>query len=403
MRPGQVILILLLLAASTFGITQLLGDRRGAPAEVIAPVLDIPVRVQRGPEADQPQRPSTNRESRERPAPESAARFEVRALAEDGQLLPGARIVLSRDGQEVGVGTGSAIWTDVAPGPYVLEVDEEGLQGFRREVNVAPGASKRVLAKLLEEVPLQGRLTDVFGNKVAGSHVFLLRTGEVHPNSGLAITGMIYDVTDRDGRFDLEAPENGRFRLSVGKPGSALMTTESFEVQLGGPSRLQVVAGGKTLLRIVVEDPPYGMTSGEAIFRVAVLRMERGRERQSRPGKRARANDDAASVVPDSEATGWREIARERIGTDGRTEFEDLPPGVDLRLAFIRKQDRHESVTPFVLMSGRRTVARFGLPLRRDEVEREAEPTGRFYPSISFGSGQAVLKPGVTLHREARR
>jgi len=385
--------------------------------------------------------------------------LEVIAVGQRGEPLPDVSIRVTGEKGETFESSGNLHWSEVTPGRWKVHLSHPGLLDYRTEAVVEDGHRTRVAAQLRAEIPLRGRVIDPFGRPIEQMAVWVLYPGEQHPATTAEAAQRIGSASNRAGEFSLSLPREGECRFSAGVMGDPQLVSQPFDLHLGGATQVEIVLGKGPLLEVVLEPEP-GAAANDARggVRLAVLRgyrdatskaerqAERALEHRDDPGARRRrdANDPPrrrtkrGEAAAEGDGTGdvtederreleelgyagdgqdappqaqggevapapaddrpWREVASVILGPEGRVEIPGLPTGVDLRLVLLRKDDRLEADSTFVLVEGRRTTVSFRLPPRRGEAEIAAEPIGRFFPSVADqGPGRAGAKAGVTL------
>lgn len=360
-----------------------------------------------------PTSPNLRSAARPEEADPEGTSLTVLVVDDDGRPLPQAEIaLLGEEGARV-TGRGTLEWADATPGTWVLKVESEGLLPFRREVVVEANARTRVTAQLRDHVRLEGRAVDVFDRPVEDQQFWLLGEGQGHPEQGESVKAWPSAISNRLGEFTLRAPRDGAWRVSLGPPGGEVLRSAPLDLHLGGPSKLEVVVGAGGTLQVAMRDASSALEEGRAVLRVAVLKRRKnvpegggdaaeqeGRRRRE-GGRRARdgeAGDTEEAGTPEPAAAGaeeWKEVAILPLDREGRAQFDDLPVGPDLRLAFVRKFDRFESVTPFVLLEGQTSIAQFSMPPKRTPAEIEAQPLGEFHAVVLVQTDGR--RPGIRL------
>lgn len=337
----------------------------------------------------------------------------VRVANEQGASISDARITI-KEGSDVAVeGQGALEWREARPGRLSLLVEAEGLLPYRRDLDLEAGERQRITAQLLDHIPLRGRAVDSHGLAVANASIWLLGGGEAHPVEGANLKDRLRAVTNKSGEFGIEIPAEGSWRFSAGPPGEILATSEALDLSLGGPSNLEVVLPGRGLLDVRLDNVPEGVRNGSRILRLVVLKerdpermLVENTEEQQRRRRRAfnenRKRRLSAGDLPEGAATApepsrWKEIESLPIGRDGTVRFTDLPTGVPLHLAMLRKKDRFESPSSFVLQPDRASVARFPVPPVRTPEEIAAQPVTSFHPVVLVESVGEPRRTGICL------
>jgi len=158
--------------------------------------------------------------------------LEVRVVDPHGAPLPEATIQASTEAsKEMLQARGRALWTGVEPGAWLLEVSHPDYPTHRTRVDLKPDKSLRHIVQLDTQLPVRGRVIDRFGRTLAATNVWFLAPGERHPGAvPLGASPAVSTSTDRPlvtscdrrGRFAIDLPEAGPWRVSLGLPGDVL-------------------------------------------------------------------------------------------------------------------------------------------------------------------------------------
>ena len=347
-----------------------------------------------------------------------ATPFELLVLDERGARLSEATVRLtSDDGQEL-VATSSQTWKDFPAGNWRVEATHPGLLPYHRDFPVVAQRKNRLVVQMWETLPVRGRVIDRFETPLNAAFVWLLPEGESHPVDEEAAVELQKSITNMDGTFELRVGALGRYRLSAGKPGKALVTMSSaIELHPGGPQEVEGVVSNRTQLEVVLDNPPAALAEGRADLTLSLLvkeaprrrngarsssgrnRSDSGGDARVREGRRGERPVREATTSPPGEADqgsdgaqgapaerprrertprseSWKEFGRNRIEKPGEAlTLHNLLPGTDYRLRLRRRRDCFESES-FVLLPDRPTRMRLTLPSKRTEGEMQAAPMG---------------------------
>jgi len=287
----------------------------------------------------------------------------------------------------------------VPPGVWRLTVTHPDYPTWERTIEIPPGGSKRQVVQLATEVLLRGVIEDRFGQPRTGEQVWLLRPSERHPARADEARGTVNATAGRRGRFELIAPEAGRWKVTVGPIGEMRLSAPPTELHHGGPDRLRIVMAGASLLevRCVVEGRELGVGTG---LTARVLQRAVDDERSARGSEEGTApvvlpgtppvREDASLRPPIAERVPpeWVVHSSLRVGTDGVARFRYLPTGIEFRLGIYRSTDRFESDASFQLAPDERLILHAQLP-----KEEPAPPEG--LPAQPLAMEQRTLRLGA--------
>ncbi len=327
-------------------------------------------------------------------APTPLATLEVRVIDPRGAPLPEAIIRATGAGHDNALeARGRALWTELEPGPWQLEVAHADYPTYRTRVVLGSDKPLRHIVQLDTQLALRGRVIDRFGRPRPALEIWFLRPGERHPRSSPpgappmvfeAVDAPLGTSSDRHGRFTIDLPVAGPWRVSLGPPGTVLAAMhEPRDLYHGGPDELEVVLHDTTRLEVVRTD---GVTEGIYV-RILRRKEQRSNELQDDTGALATNGLPAAPKTSRGPKRGalTRRISdsqQPRVGTDpspwttfagrqlvaGRVIFDRLPAREELRFAVQRNLVLHESASSFSLLPDHSARIEFELqPLERDE------------------------------------
>lgn len=343
---NRAVLLLVAAAALAGGLIALValdpGAREAGPADPgEAPAA--PAEVPAAPEAAAPQRPAAladvaqDRKFDPVTGEGPALSWEVIVLNDLGQPLPEASIVATRTGDEL-TGTGREKWEAVPSGPWSLTVELEGYPTWRREVIVESKKRLRTVARLGDELRVQGTVVDAFGAPITGLPVYFLPKGVGHPSSRDLVrdpenprktpqpkNGAISAELLPGGRIKAKLPGDGEWRVSVGRPSEPRWTQAEGEVLThGGPDHLDVTvpAMGRVRFEFKVEGAERPRQVSAHVFdpehAAAVMRsrMQQGDDRsvemmEEMAGSNENGRDNAKMLSKLEEKQAAREAARQ--------------------------------------------------------------------------------------------
>lgn len=372
-------------------------------------------------------------EGRRSAAGASGAIVAVRTVNDLGRRIPHAEIRLTnQDGQEWS-GVEVARFEDVPAGSWTLEVTSRGMLTHTQAIEVIEGERHNYTVKLRKFLPITGRVLNRFGEPFGPTIVWFLHPGESHPMQRPGARKLREAQVSASGEFEIELNRGGEYRLSVGLIGKPLATMSEPRALHPGASRVvEIVVSGGTRLEIQLEDASPGLAAGKANFRVAILgytsrgpsdgyrrpfkassgtrrtgprrgkrgaqsddetadagggdrHAERGAQRETPRGGKPRPADqdpgpDPGQTAADPSLGGsapgsgrgeiiWVERRTLAVPRTGKLVFDGLPAGQELKLAFLRRNERHESTTTLVLQEDRRMLVRFRVPGRLPKGE----------------------------------
>ena len=300
-----------------------------------------------------------------------AVSWEVIVLNDVGQPLPDATIVARRKGDER-TGTGREKWEAVPAGPWMLTVELEGLPTWEREVVVESKRRVRTVARLGNEIKVQGSVADAYGEPLQGLPVYFLPPGARHPGARDLVrdpnnprlpaqprNGAISAELLAGGRIKAVLPEAGEWRVSVGRPGEPRWVQEKGTVLThGGPDRLRVTV--------------------PALGRVRFEFAHEGPERPRQVSAHAFDPEHAAAVMR----------SRMQGVSDSKMEFGDENPargkGRD-RAAEKAKLEAKRAAKEAEILAGTAKPARVEMSNSVKEVREEARNAGTRAPAFEPG------------------
>ncbi len=326
----------------------------------------------------------------------------------------------------------TARFENVSPGAWTLEVTARSLLTHTQTIEVVEGEHQRYTVKLRKHLPITGTVRNRFGDPPGIMPIWFLRPGESHPMERTGARKLLESQVMGGGDFAIDLPKAGEYRISVGPIGKPLGTmSKSRVLHAGGTQEVEIVVSGGTRLEIQLEDPPPTLAEGKAFFRVAIvgqsyragnkgaprrLQAAKAGSRQagSRRGKRSAKSDGESAAgkgsgrrrargpskvegpVPsgskqrtaDQDPSGataaskrngrfpgdgreegaWMDRVTRSVPRDGKLRFEGLPAGEELKLAFLRRNDRHLSINTIILPEDRQVVVSFRVP---DRIPKE--------------------------------
>ena len=313
------------------------------------------------------------------------ARLKVTVCDREGGPLLDARITLRVDDQVREHVGRTATFDDLRVDAGVLRVEHEGLPTWERRLTLRAGKLTSLVVKLQQELLLRGHVVDRFGDGLPGKQVWFLRAGERHPVDASAAQRLLSAVSDRDGELAVALPEEGSWRLSVGRVNDIELTDSTRALSHGGPDRFEAVLGGHTRLEVRVDYPgdPEPVTAA-VLARTEDLMAEREDpyegeydDRDDDPVRRKRMEAALARgayepKTPEQiaqERPLWANRQSRRVANDGHVVFKSLPAGQELRMALIRPGERFESDVSFSLTPDRRAVVELDLPASTGSAE----------------------------------
>lgn len=331
------------------------------------------------------------------------AALEVRVVDPHGAPLPQATIRATTEASgEALQARGRTFWTELEPGAWQLEVTHADYPTHRTRVFLTADQSLRHIVQLDTLLPVRGRVIDRFGRPRAATEVWFLKPGERHPSAAppgaspavpVSTDLPLLTVCGRRGRFEIDLPEAGPWRVSLGRAGDELAhMRRPRELHHGDRGELEVVLAGTTWLEVVCT---RGAT--EAVY-IRILRRVEQRDTDSlagagalppgpfsgEPGEARRTTGDSGATgdpsdkragVPPGERVGadpspWTTFAGRRL-VGGRVIFDRLPAGEELRFAVQRGEVLNESDSSFSMRPDQR--ARIEFELEAEPLAREAE------------------------------
>jgi len=328
---------------------------------------------------------------------ETALMWDIIPMTQVGQIIRDARITATREGRER-TGAGRIKWTDAAAGTWDLVVEVEGKPTWRRTVTLPAGERTRTVARLGDSLRIDGTIIDSFGEPVAGTTVYLLPRGTLHPTrenvkpiNALPASRMPQEsrylsaTTSASGQFRVDVPTAGAWRISVGAPSAARWTqSRTSDLTHGGPNK--VVATIPALARVLFE------CAGTASDRPTLVRAyrfdaavaqspdlsklddpvkkpgsQKGKEgqtdgvstEQSEDGSTYTSNGRPAGQLFDS---GWVLYRSARVESDGTAVLRDLPSTEDFRFFFMRQSERMVTAGSYRFLANKRSIAAVSLP-----------------------------------------
>ncbi len=328
---------------------------------------------------------------------ETALMWDIIPMTHVGQLVRDARITATRGGQER-TGAGRTKWTDAAAGTWDLVVEAEGKPTWRRTVTVPAGERTRTVARLGDSLRIDGTIIDSFGEPVAGTTVYLLPRGTLHPTraavkptSSLPASRTpeeakyLSAMTDASGQFRVDVPAAGAWRISVGAPGDARWTqSRTSDLTHGGPGK--VIATIPALARVLFEcagpasDRPTLVRAyrfdAEATQRADLSKLDnpvkkpgpqKSKEEQA-DGVSTEQSEDGSTYTSNGRPpgqlfdTGWVLYRSARVESDGTAVLRDLPSTEDFRFFFMRQAERMVTAGSYRFQANKRSIAAVSLP-----------------------------------------
>lgn len=392
--------LLLLIAAIAGG----LGYMALGPAGPTGPAKDSP---------DGPSRQATGDDTAEAPpegveiapvAPlgttargETALMWDIIPMTQVGQIIRDARITATRDGRER-TGAGRIKWTDATAGTWDLVVEAEGKPTWRRTVTLSAGERTRTVARLGDSLRIDGTIIDSFGEPVAGTTVYFLPRGTLHPSrtnvkptSSLPAARTpeeamyLSATTSAAGQFRVDVPNAGAWRISVGAPGAARWTqSKTSDLTHGGPGKF--IATIPALARVLFE------CAGPASDRPTLIRAYRFDAEVTqktdlteldnpvkKPGpqkdKGGQTDETSTTELTDGSAytstgrpagqlfdPGWVLYRSARVESDGTALLRDIPSTEDFRFFFMRQSERMVTAGAYRFQANKRSIAAVYLP-----------------------------------------
>ena len=265
-----------------------------------------------------------------------ALSWEVIVLNDLGQPLPEASIVATRTGDEL-TGTGREKWEAVPSRPWSLTVELEGYPTWRREVIVESKKRLRTVARLGDELRVQGTVVDAFGAPSPGCPCTSCPRawGTPAPATSCATRRTPQDPQPKNGAISAELLPGGRikaklpgdeeWRVSVGRPSEPRWTQAEGEVLTHGrPDHLDVTvpAMGRVQFEFKVEGAERPRQVSAHVFdpehAAAVMRsrMQQGDDRsvemmEEMAGSSENGRDNAKMLSKLEEKQAAREAARQ--------------------------------------------------------------------------------------------
>jgi len=102
---------------------------------------------------------------------------------------------------------------------------------------------------------VEGVVLDRFGHPVVNERVYLLRSGQDFPASGVDLGFFVTSLTSREGEFTLRAPDEGPWRVAVGDRGRPRVDSSEPRT-LDGADRAEIVVPGAAGVRVLLDGVP---------------------------------------------------------------------------------------------------------------------------------------------------
>ena len=211
------------------------------------------------------------------------ASLQVTTKNPSGVQLADATVTLTLENKDVALnGSGVHKFPTLTAGTWELLVEHPEFIEHRETIELAPGAKEQIVVRLYPDMRITGTIKDRFGRKQVGQYIWFLRLDEKYPMRMRRASKLLGAQVNAGGSFVAHVPADVPLRMVVGLPDKPRWEdTNLTTIKPGDPQHLDLVIGGTTRTRVVVQGAELERSERRSMFSLAIQTSKKVQKRRN--------------------------------------------------------------------------------------------------------------------------